>query len=95
MIFTAAQIVIYRADLVDPTSDGILTTLVNFGLAALMVLAVLVGGWQAFNVWMAKKGAAAHMELRTVVFGVLLVEMILGGIMWLANYGTGLIENFR
>lgn len=97
MIHLATQTVTYLADLTDPTSDGILTRVVNFGLAALMVLVALMGGWYAFTTWTKSggKGDAGGMKsLREVVFGVVVVEAILGGVIILANYGTGLIPSF-
>jgi len=97
MIHLATQTVTYLADLTDPTSDGILTRVVNFGLSALMVLVALMGGWYAFKAWTGKGGkgdAGGMQELRHVVFGVIVVEAILGGVIVLANYGTGLIPSF-
>ena len=38
--------------------------------------------------------AGGMQELRHVVFGVIVVEAILGGVIVLANYGTGLIPSF-
>lgn len=95
MILKTAQTVTVLADLADPTSDGMLTKMVNYGLGALMVIVALMGGWFAFKVWVDKKGSKESLtELRTVVFGVIIVEAILGGVILLANYGTGLIPQF-
>lgn len=97
MQYLALQTVTYLADIADPTSDGILTRIVNFGIAALMVLVVLMGGWYAFNAWTGKKGkvdADGLKELRHVVVGVIVVEAVLGGVLVLANYGTGLVPSF-
>ena len=95
MLVHFAQTVTYTGDLVDPTSDAILTKVVNYGLGALMVITALLGGWYAFSVWAEKKGKKeAITEIRHVAFGVIVVEAVLGGVIILANYGTGLIPGF-
>lgn len=89
--------VTYLADIADPTSDGILTRFVNFGISALMVIVVLLGAWYAFNAWMGAKGkgdSEGLKGLRQVVVGVIVIQAILGGVLILANYGTGLIPSF-
>lgn len=94
-IDTAMSAVTYLAGISDPTDDGMLTTLVNWGLAALMVLVVLVGGWFGFKAWMDAKGKKEGVTaIRDVAFGVLAIEAFLGGVMFLANYGSGVIGNF-
>lgn len=97
MLTISTQTVTYLADIVDPTSDGILNRVVNFGISALMVLVALLGGWYAFKTWMddgGGKGKESMKNLREVVFGVIVVEAILGGVIILANYGTGLVPSF-
>jgi len=92
---------LFRTDLVDPTPDGILTRIVNFAIAALMVLVALLGAWKAFNAWMGGGKDAASTgggkttmsNLRDVVFGVIVVEAILGGVLILANYGTRILPS--
>ncbi len=89
---------LFRTDLVDPTPDGILTRVVNFTIAALMVLVALIGAWKAFQAWMGGKdastgGGQVMKNLRDVVFGVIVVEAILGGILVLASYGSGLLPS--
>lgn len=88
----AEQTVTVLADITDPTSDGILINLVNLGLSALMVIVALVGGWFAFKAWTDGKGKAASVtEIRNVAFGVLAVEAFLGGVMFIANYGSNIV----
>jgi hypothetical protein len=87
---------LFRTDLTDPTSDGILTKAVNFGISALMVLVVVMGAWYAFSAWTSAKGkgdSAGMTALRNVVFGVIVIEAVLGGILLLANYGTNLLPS--
>jgi hypothetical protein len=90
---------LFRTDLVDPTPDGILTRVVNFAIAGLMVLVALIGAWKAFQAWSGADGKAtggdstAMQSLRQVVFGVVAVEALLGGILVLANYGTGILPS--
>ena len=85
---------LFRMDLVDPTPDGILTRVVNFAIAGLMVLVALLGAWKAFNVWSGDaSGGGAMKGLRDVVFGVIAVEALLGGILVLANYGTSILPS--
>lgn len=91
MIRNVGQTVTVVADIVDPTSDGILTTLVNYGICALMVLVVLVGGWHAFKDWTGSKGEAALKILREHAYGILGIEALLGGILLLANRGADII----
>lgn len=96
--------VTYLADIADPTSDGILTRFVNFGISALMVVVVLLGAWYAFQEWMGshaagdpRPGAKAPSRwagMRNVAVGVIVIEAILGGVLVLANYGTGLVPSF-
>lgn len=90
-----ASTVIHLADIQDPTSDGILIKVVNYGLGALMVIVALVGGWYAFQAWTGAKGKKAGLtEMRDVVFGVLVLEAILGGIIIIANYGSTILSGF-
>ena len=90
MFQTATQSVILLADISDPTNDGILTTLVNFIIGGLMVVVAGLGAWYAFSAWRDAKGKkAALTELRDIAFGVVVIEAILGGIVALANYGSG------
>ena len=95
----------YKLDIVDPTGDGVLTRIVNFGISALMVLVVFLGAWYAFKEWMGtpdgggsaggpgKPASAKWSGLRNIVFGVIIIEAILGGILVLANYGTSLLPS--
>ena len=106
-MLTALATQLFRTDLVDPTPDGILTRVVNFAIAGLMVLVALFGAWKAFQVWMGappKEGATKAppitgggtgelKNLREVVFGVIAVEALLGGILVLANYGTSILPS--
>ena len=98
-MLTDLAIQLFRTDLVDPTPDGILTRLVNFAIAGLMVLVALLGAWKAFTVWSGADGKAtggdkgALGSLREVVFGVIAVEALLGGILVLANYGTSILPS--
>ncbi|BBX87880.1 hypothetical protein [Mycolicibacterium aubagnense] len=86
---------IYLADLTDPTSDGMLTKIVNYGLGALMVLVAIFGGWFAFSVWLEKKGKKeAIVEIRHIALGVIVVEAFLGAVIAIANYGSGLGNGF-
>ena len=90
----AAEGVTYLADITDPTSDGILITLVNIGLSALMVMVALVGGWYAFKAWSDAKGGASSVKaIRDVAVGVLVIEAFLGGVMFIANYGSGIVDS--
>lgn len=90
----AAEGVTYLADITDPTSDGILINLVNIGLSALMVMVALVGGWYAFKAWSDAKGGANSVKaIRDVAFGVLVIEAFLGGVMFIANYGSGIVDS--
>jgi len=85
---------LFRTDLVDPTPDGILTRIVNFAIAALMVIVALLGAWKAFQTWSGDStGGGAMSSLREVVFGVIIVEAILGGVLILANYGTRILPS--
>jgi len=96
MFERATQTVTYLADIVDPTSDGILTRVVNFGIQAMMVLVIVMGGWYAFKAWMSVSGkgdAGGWKSLRDIVFGVILIEAFLGGILYFANYGTSLLPS--
>lgn len=87
-----AHTVTYLADITDPTSDGILINLVNIGLSALMVIVALVGGWYAFKAWSDAKGGASSVKaVRDVAFGVLAIEAFLGGVIFIANYGSSII----
>lgn len=95
-MLSALTVQLFRTDLVDPTSDGILTRVVNFAIAALMVLVVLLGAWYAFKAWMSSKGKGdteGMKGMRDIVFGVIIIEAILGGILVFANYGTGLLPS--
>ena len=102
-MLTDLAIQLFRTDLVDPTPDGILTRVVNFAIAGLMVLVALLGAWKAFTLWSKtetteeKQGTGGSTEamknLRQVVFGVIAVEALLGGILVLANYGTSILPS--
>lgn len=95
MFAPLTQSAIYLADIADPTSDGMLTKIVNYGLGALMVLVALMGGWFAFTAWADKKGSkAAIVEIRHIALGVIVVEAFLGAVILIANYGSGLGSNF-
>lgn len=83
--------VVVLADLVDPTDDGILSSLTNYVIAGLMVLVALAGSWHAFKDWNGEKGPAAVKVLRDHAIGVLAIEAFLGGILLIANEGTGII----
>ena len=94
---------LFSTDLVDPTPDGILTRVVNFAIAGLMVLVALLGAWKAFQAWSTTEntttatgsggGTKTMQALRQVVFGVIAVEALLGGILVLANYGTSILPS--
>jgi hypothetical protein len=99
---------LFSTDLVDPTPDGILTRVVNFAIAGLMVLVALLGAWKAFQAWVGPAGAkdaatkappatggssGELKKMREVVFGVIAVEALLGGILVLANYGTSILPS--
>ena len=93
-VAATGQTVTHLADITDPTSDGILINLVNIGLSALMVIVALVGGWFAFKAWYEAKGKNTQITaIRDVAFGVLAVEAFLGGVMYIANYGSGLVDS--
>ena len=87
---------LFKTDIVDPTSDSILTRVVNYGISAMMVLVVVLGAWYAFKTWMEDKGAgksASWSHLRNIAFGIIIIEAILGGVLTLANYGTGILPS--
>ena len=96
---------LFKTDIVDPTSDSILTRVVNYGISAMMVLVVVLGAWYAFQAWMkasggpgaSKEGAAGKSaswsHLRNIAFGIIIIEAILGGVLTLANYGTGILPS--
>ncbi|KXO90611.1 Uncharacterised protein (plasmid) [Tsukamurella tyrosinosolvens] len=90
------ETVIQLADISDPTSDGIALRAVNWTLAILMLLVVGFGAYYGFQAWRKKAAAGANgiAEVREVAFGVIVIEMFLGGIIWFANYGTSLLQNF-
>ena len=105
-MLTALATQLLKTDItaVDPTGDHIFSNLTGFVIKALMVLVALIGAWKAFNVWLggdnddAKKAATSGdtsvmKGLRQVVYGVLVVEAILGGVLYLAAYGTSLLPN--
>lgn len=92
-MLTALTTQLFRADLVDPSPDGIFTRVINFTIVSLMLLVVPFGAWQGVSVWMEKKGASVFQSLRTVVLGVILVEAFLGGVLVLANLGSGLLPS--
>lgn len=83
--------VIYMAALVDPTNDGILSTLANYAIGAIMVLVVIAGSWHAFKAWNDKGGANGLTVLRDHAVSVLAIEAFLGGILLIANRGTDII----
>lgn len=84
----------YLADLVDPTDDGILSSLANWVLGALMVLVVIAGGWHGFSAWNDAKGKGGPGILRDHAIGILSIEAFLGGILLFANRGTSIIPSF-
>ena len=87
---------LFKTDIVDPTSDSILTRVVNYGISAMMVLVVVLGAWYAFKAWMDDKGAGGAdqmKKLRDVAFGIIIIEAVLGGVLTLANYGTGILPS--
>lgn len=93
MLIQTAQTITYLADITDPTSDGILVTLVNFGLGALAVITAGVGGYYAFNAWQESKGRAAALKgIREVLWGVLALEALYGVIFAAANYGSNILS---
>lgn len=90
----AAQL--FKADIVDPTNDGILLRIIQFGISALMLLAVLLGAWFAFQAWTSASGKGDQKSVvgvRNVVFGVIIIEAVLGGILVLARYGADLLPS--
>jgi hypothetical protein len=91
MIQAAKGHVTVLADLVDPTDDGILIQLVNYGIKALMVAAVILAGWHAVKEWKGKKGDEALKVLREHAYALLGVEAFLGAVILIANRGTDLI----
>ena len=96
MFERATQTVTYLADIVDPTSDGILTRVMTFSIQSMMLLVVLMGGWYALKAWNASAGkgdASGSKSLRDIAFGVILIEAFLGGILYFANYGTSLLPS--
>lgn len=93
MLIQTAQTITNLADITDPTSDGILVTLVNFGLGALAVITAGVGGYYAFNAWQESKGRAAALKgIREVLWGVLALEALYGVIFTVANYGSNILS---
>ena len=95
---------LFKTDIVDPTSDSILTRVVNYGISAMMVLVVVLGAWYAFKAWMTNSGgpgapgkeggkSASWSHLRNIAFGIIIIEAILGGVLTLANYGTGILPS--
>ena len=96
----AAQLLKLDITAVDPTGDHIFANITGFVIKVLMVMVALVGAWKAFHVWMGEKEAEVKASrgdtgtlssLRQVVYGVLVVEAILGGVLYLAAYGTSLL----
>ena len=87
---------LFKTDIVDPTSDSILTRVVNYGISAMMVLVVVLGAWYAFKSWMDSSGSGDKTQmtaLRNIAFGIIIIEAILGGVLTLANYGTGILPS--
>lgn len=94
MLDLAAQL--FKMDIVDPTNDGILIRIIQFGISALMVLVVLLGAWFAFQEWTTAKGKGDVENIkgvRSVVFGVIVIEAVLGGILVIARYGADLLPS--
>ena len=90
----AAQLLKLDITAVDPTGDHIFANITGFVIKVLMVMVALVGAWKAFHAWMGadpKKNDDSLPALRQVVYGVLAVEAILGGVLYLAAYGTSLL----
>ncbi|MFA5707531.1 hypothetical protein [Mycolicibacterium sp.] len=95
MLPAIEQTVTILADLTDPTPDGILSSVVNYALTALMVVVALCGGWFAFKAWADADGKGNAMkDMRSIVYSIIVVEAILGGVIILANYGTSIIPGF-
>ncbi|SIL99502.1 Uncharacterised protein [Mycobacteroides abscessus subsp. abscessus] len=93
MLLQTTQTITYLADLEDPTSDGIVLTLINFVLAIFALATVGLGGKFAFDAWSEAKGRAAAMKgIREVGFGVLALEAFYGVIAALANYGSNILS---
>lgn len=91
MLIQTAQTITYLADITDPTSDGILVTLVNWALAVLAVITAGLGGKFAFDAWSEGKGkAAVFKELRTIGLSTLAVEAFYALIFTVANYGSNI-----
>lgn len=86
-----ASSVTVLADLVDPTDSGVLTSIANYVIPGLMVLAVVVGAYHGFTDWAGKSGEDATKTLRDHAIGVIAIEAFLGGILLIANEGTGII----
>ena len=106
-VLTEIATQMFKTDIVDPTSDSILTRVVNYGISAMMVLVVILGAWYAFKAWMTNSGgpgaagktggeggkSAGWSHLRNIAFGIIIIEAILGGVLTLANYGTGILPS--
>lgn len=86
--------VILRADLVDPTEDGILTSLGNYTIAALAVCAMILAAWHGFKEWKGKKGEEALKVIREHVYGLLGIEAFFGVIALIANKGFDFLPGF-
>lgn len=92
---TAMSAVTHLAGISDPTDNGMLIDLVNWGISALMVLVVLIGSWHGFKAWNAAAGKKESLPaIRDVAVGVLAIEAFLGAIMFIANYGSTIVSNF-
>lgn len=89
-----ASHVVVLADLVDPTDDGVVSSMINYVLAGLMCLVALVGGWHGFRDWNGSSGTKSITILRDHAIGILAVEAFLGSILVIANEGTGFITSF-
>ena len=97
-MLTALADQLFKLDItaVDPTGDHIFANITGFVIKVLMVMVALVGAWKAFHAWMGgdaktKTDSGTLTNLRQVVYGVLVVEAILGGVLYLAAYGTSLL----
>lgn len=91
MLVQTTQTITYLADITDPTSDGIIVTLVNIGLGILAVITAGMGGKFAFDAWSEAKGkAAVFKELRTIGLSTLAVEAFFALIFTVANYGSNI-----
>lgn len=93
MLVQTTQTITYLADLEDPTSDGIVLTLINFAIGFFALATIGVGGKFAFDAWSEAKGRAAAIKgIREVGVGVLALEAFYGLIFAGANYGSNIMS---